>query len=119
MHKATDMPARNVTGHDGLALIEGRELHATNAMSGEYRTGVRGLSAKPGGRIEATYRALRDGPRTGHALFDQGNWMPNRCKPMSATEFRAHLRWMVRESRLHVVHMGLSSSVQGESEQTS
>ena len=50
-----------------------------------------------------TYKALKNGPKTGRALYATGNWMPIRGEPMSEKDFMDHLRWMVRESRLHVV----------------
>ena len=93
----------NVTGNAGVALIKGRVLDAKYIISGQYRTRQRRLRAKPGGRIAMTYKALKNGPKTGRALYATGNWMPIRGEPMSEKDFMDHLRWMVRESRLHVV----------------
>ena len=95
-----------VTGKAGLDLIRGRILDATYVKCGEYRTPVMRRPPRPGGRIAMTYKALRSGPKTGHALFATGNWMPNEKKLMSQKDFKRHLQWMVEESRLHVVNPG-------------
>ena len=99
------MADKHVTGEAGLALVKGRVLDATYVMEGEYLTAARGFPAKPDGRVAKTYEALRDGPKTGYHLYYHGNHMPHTegKPPMSIPEFRAHLTWMVRHSRLHVV----------------
>ena len=88
-----------VTGEAGLALIKGRALDATYVIGGEYPP------VKPGTRFAKTYEALRDGPQTGYHLYFHGNHMPTKegRPPMRPPPFREHLKWMVRERRLHVV----------------
>lgn len=88
-----------VTGSAGLTLIQGQALEATYVLQGTYR------STRIGGRIEKTYEALRDGPQTGYYLFLHGNRMPltEGNLPMPPHVFRGYLRWMVRNSMLHVV----------------
>ena len=94
-----------LTGEAGLAHIKGRVLDATYVMDGEYLTPASGHPPKPGTRIAKTYEALQDGPQTGYHLFFHGNHMPTKegKPPMPPPQFREHLKWMVRESRLHVV----------------
>ena len=59
------------------------------------------------GRIAETYRQLADGPITGGALFDDlksRNWLlPKARRPYRIGEYRAHLKYMVQSSRLHVL----------------
>ncbi len=74
-------------------------MDATYVKDGEYDEHP---PPKSGGRIATTYEALKDGPKTGHDLYVHGNYMPEADKPMSEKDFQSHLRWMVRESRLHV-----------------
>ena len=97
------MQSKCATGLGGLDLISKDVLGATYVKCGDYPTREKGLSPKPGGRIAKTYEALEAGPKTGRALFSEGNWMPVRCRPMSEKTFKDHLRWMVKESRLHVL----------------
>lgn len=92
-----------VTGTEGLLQIRGRELAATYVALEEYRTRKTGYAPKLGSRIGRTYAALRDGPQTGEQLYHSGNWMPMRKRRMPKNDFKAHLRWMVKEERLHVV----------------
>ena len=84
-----------VTGSTGLDLIEGRELHATYIMFGNYPPSR--------GRICKTYAALKGGPQTGQYLFKHGNQMPKAGGRMPQADFQQHLRYMVKNSRLHVM----------------
>ena len=89
------MALKYVTGSTGLDLIEGRVLNATYIKFGNYR--------KSRGRISATYAALEDGSQTGQYLFKHGNLMPKAGGRMDQASFQNHLRYMVENSRLHVV----------------
>ena len=95
------MAEEYVTGDEGYALIRERALDARYVKHGEYPTHEKGLP--PVGRRARTHEALRDGPRVGHDLFRDGNWMPRNREPMSEAAFSQHLKWMVRNSYLHVV----------------
>ena len=99
------MEDRHVTGKEGIDLIRGRVMDAIYVIDGEYLTPILERSPKPGGRIAKTYEALQDGPQTGHYLYAHGNHMPDTegKPPMSKSDFKAHLQWMVGKSRLHVV----------------
>ena len=92
------MAPKYVTGPTGLDLIKGRELYATYIKFGEYED-----KPRPQGRILKTYAALKDGPQTGQYLFKHGNRMPKVGGRMVGAEFQQHLRYMVENSRLHVV----------------
>ena len=100
-----DSTGKHLTGQAGLAHIRGRVLDAIYVIDGEYLTPVHGRPAKPGGRIAKTYEALGTGPQSGRYLYAHGNHMPNTdgTPRMSAGDFKEHLKWMVRNSRLHVV----------------
>ena len=98
-------PPRTATGIAGLRAVE---------LNGGAEHAVFGLKAghdyppAPGARIAKTYAQLASGgPRTGGELFrelEAEDWRLPWCgRRYGASEFRAHLRYMVRDGRLHVV----------------
>ena len=97
------MAGRYVTGDEALAFMLGQILEVTYVKHGEYLTHELGLPPRSGSRRAKTYEALMNGPQTGHALFARGNWRPVRKERMSESEFKEHLKWMVRHAFLHVV----------------
>ena len=107
--KKRPLPRQHLTGEEGVAHIVGRVLDSVYVIGGKYPT------VKPGGRVDKTYRALRIGPRDGYHLFFHGNHRPTLPgKPgMPPSQFREHLKWMVREERLHVVRQNTVSLPMG------
>ena len=98
------MAEQYVTGDKAYVLIRGRIMDATYVKRGDYLTHERGLPPKRGSRRAKTYEALKNGPKTGHALFASGNWMPDRSEPMPEAVYKEQLKWMVRNAYLHVVN---------------
>ena len=80
-----------------------------------YVIGRKCPTAKPGGRIDKTCRALRSGPREGCCLFLHGNHRPTLPgKPgMPPSQLRERVKWMVREERPHVVRRNAVSLPMG------
>ena len=107
--KQRPLPRQHLTGEEGVAHIVGRVLDSVYVIGGKCPT------AKPGGRIDKTHRALRSGPRDGCCLFLHGNHRPTLPgRPgMPPSQFREHPRWMVREERLHVVRRSTVSLPMG------
>lgn len=98
---------RLVTGEDGLAAMAaaGGATRACFAMDPDSA-----YPAASGARIAKTYAQLAARPKTGQALFDELNrqdWrLPVARRPFRPGEYREHLRYLVREERLHVVEPG-------------
>ena len=98
------MTPRSATGARGLRAME---------LTGGVEHAVFGLEPghdyppARGARIAKTCAQLSDGPRTGGELFRElegEDWRLPRCdRRYELGEFRAHLRYMVRHGRLHVV----------------
>ena len=101
----SDSTGMHLIGQAGLATIRRRVLDAVYVIDGEYRTPVGGRPAKPGGRVAKTCEALGDGPQPGRYLYARGNHMPHihGTPCMSAGDFNEHVKWLARNSRLHVV----------------
>ena len=98
-----DETERYATGNEGFLLIHGREFQATYVALKDDRTRAAGSRPKPESRIGTTYAALGNGPKTGEQLYLTGNWMPREQRRMDKNQFRAHLRWLVQQHRLHVI----------------
>lgn len=98
------MTSRSATGARGLRAIE---------LTGGVEHAVFGLEPghdyppSRGARIAKTYAQLASGPRKGGELFrelEAEDWRLPWCgRRYEVGEFRAHLRYMVRHGRLHVV----------------
>ena len=98
---------RLVTGEDGLAAVRA----AGDATQARFALDPDGAyPAVSGARIAKTYAQLDARPRTGQVLFDElkrQDWrLPDAGRPYRLDEFRAHLRDLVREERLHVLKPG-------------
>ena len=95
---------RTATGRPGLWAIE---------LTGGVEHAVFGLEPghdyppAPGARIAKTYAQLAEGPRTGGELvgeLEADDWRrPRTGRRYEFRESRAHLRYVVRHGRLHVV----------------
>ena len=101
---------RLLSGKDGLEAIitAGGAGRACFALDPEGAYGP-----ARGSRIAKTYEQLGGRPRIGQTLFDeleQEDWrLPKARRRYRAGEFHAHLRYLVRHGRLHVlVRDGLS-----------
>lgn len=95
---------RTATGRPGLRAMEltGGVEHAVFGLEPGH-----GYPPARGARIAKTYAQLAGGPRTGTDLFrelEAEDWrLPRSGRRYEFREFRAHLRYMVRHGRLHVV----------------
>ena len=98
---------RPVTGEDGLRKIE-QVGGVSDAFFVLDRTAA--YPKASGERIRKTYAQLSGCPKTGRVLFDElekEHWqLPRAGRPYGQGEFRDHLRYLVRNERLHVVPLG-------------
>ena len=98
---------RLLTGKEGLATVAA----AGGAAQAFFAVDPDGAyPAASGARIAKTYAQLAARPRTGQALFDElerQDWrLPEARRRYHLDEFRAHLRHLVGEERLHVLKPG-------------
>ena len=96
-----------LSGEDGLQAIASAG-GAANACFALHPDG--GYPAAPGARIAKTYAQLSARPNHGRALFDElerEDWrLPEAGRRYGSAEFHAHLRYLVRHERLHVLEFG-------------
>ena len=100
---AAERATRLVTGDEALPFIDGNRRGATYALAeGGYR-----VIPKPGSIIDAIYGQLADGPKTGEALTQATKDTPRgsdaQAKVFGEDAAAGTLRWLVKQSRLHVV----------------
>lgn len=96
-------------GVAGRLAVDRRVPDAVYVIGGKCPT------AKLGGRIDKTCRALRSGLRDGCCLFFQVNHRPTLPgnPGMPPSQFREHLKWMVREERPRVARRSAVSLPMG------